>query len=205
VALSRPQRAALALVAVTGCGSGGGESGLLVTITGRVPGAAVLNVQLVDEGGPTGGVHTAGDREHPVDLPATISVRLTRLRNVGVVVWVTDAQDAVLARAMTDGCLSPRGAAGGSLPLVAVRDGWTPSLIERCRCDVDNPEAPICPAIDTGDGGAPPVDAPASEGGADGASEVGDGPAGDAVDGGAIDAPGEGARDGGADGGDARG
>jgi len=139
---SRPQAAVLALAAVTGCG---GESQVVLTVAGDAPGAVVLFARVVTDDGASEQVHSAGDADHPVALPATIYISLSHSKHVGAVVWLADAAGSIIAQGRTDSCVELAASGKYQVSLAPAPDGWSPALADDCRCNPADPLGPMCP------------------------------------------------------------
>jgi hypothetical protein len=175
--------AILGLVFVASCSQSTTE--VIVTVGGDVPGAVALFARVVDQDGAHEQVHSTGTAEDPMELPATIHLRLGASRRVGLVVWVAGEGGDILAAARSARCFEFQAGGVEALVLSPAPDGWSPSMADGCRCDPVNPSAPMCPgdpdplgdagagAADAGgpDDTAPPPDAaPPDRGVADGAA-----------------------------------
>jgi hypothetical protein len=145
----KPQAAFLALAAAAGCAS---HDEVFLEVTGDAPGAVALFVRLVDDQGVQSEVHSAGNAESPVKLPASVYLQLSRTPWAGAVIWVADAAGTVVAQGMTPACVEL--AAGGrhEVQLAPAPDGWSPAVAAGCRCDPAAPMGPMCRAP-AGDGG----------------------------------------------------
>jgi hypothetical protein len=154
VKFSRPPAAFVALAAVAGCGS---EKDVTFRIAGPAPGAVVLFVRVVDDEGAQAKVHSTGDAEQPVKLPATVLVSMPSDR-VGVVVWLADVGGSIVAQGRSEICAEM--AVGGSyeVRLAPAPEGWSPATADRCQCDRNDPLGPMCPAS-SADGGVLAPDA----------------------------------------------
>jgi hypothetical protein len=195
--LSRPQAAALALAAVTGCSA---EGDVVLTVAGEAPGAVVLFARVVDDEGAPPKVYSAGDADKPVQLPATIYLRIASKR-VGAVVWLADAGGTIVAQGRTESCVEMAASGKYQVTLAPAPDGWSPALADDCRCDPADPLGPMCPAakpeadggVTAGDGGELDAEGADATAPLDAAVDLlaADGPAPDA----APDAPAADARD----------
>jgi hypothetical protein len=166
---SVPQAALLALAAAAGCAS---KDQVLLTVDGDAPGAVALFVRVVDDEGVQANVHSAGDAEHPVRLPATVYLQLSKVAWAGAVIWVADAAGTVVAEGRTQSCLEVAASGKYQVLLERAPDGWSPAVASGCRCDPAEPLGPMC-RPQPSDGGAAdaagPADTGVVEAGADGA------------------------------------
>jgi hypothetical protein len=142
----------------------GGDTGILLTVTGEAGAGHRLHYRVVGLAGPwdreervsakagegegerEGERKTAARLQVPIELPIPASASEKR---IGVFAWVTDDSGRVVARGVSPACMlvTPRVMARYELRLVAVEEGFSPDMVSGCRCQAEDPKAPMCPQL----------------------------------------------------------